>query len=96
MTTPDTPPSDNTRKSRLALAVQKEVLAGGRVETQGDYNAVVRFGKGTNHVLHLILSVITVGVWLPVWALLVIVHTIGKSTVVLSVDEFGNLLRQKA
>ena len=28
---------------------------------------VVVFRKGTNHILHLILSVITVGIWLIIW-----------------------------
>lgn len=28
--------------------------------------------KGANHVLHLLLSVVTVGIWIPVWILIVI------------------------
>ena len=26
--------------------------------------------KGTNHVLHLLLSLVTLGLWIPVWILL--------------------------
>ena len=25
--------------------------------------------KGTNHTLHIVLSIISVGLWLPIWAL---------------------------
>jgi hypothetical protein len=28
--------------------------------------------KGVNHVLHLILTILTAGLWLPVWILLVV------------------------
>jgi hypothetical protein len=37
------------RKSRLALATRQEVAAGGRVESQTDYTAIVRFEKPVNH-----------------------------------------------
>lgn len=33
---------------------------------------VVAFKPGTNHILHLILSLITGGLWLPVWLILVL------------------------
>lgn len=32
----------------------------------------MHYEQGTSHVLHLLLSVITVGVWLPIWALVAI------------------------
>jgi len=28
--------------------------------------------KGTNHILHLLLSVFSVGIWLPIWFMLAI------------------------
>ena len=31
-----------------------------------DKNVLV-WRKGTNHILHLILSLLTLGLWLPVW-----------------------------
>lgn len=31
-------------------------------------------GPGTSHLLHLVLSVVTVGLWLPVWAMLAVAH----------------------
>jgi hypothetical protein len=87
--------SDSSRKARLAQAIQQEVVAGGRVEAQGEFNAILRFGKPVNHVLHLILTVITLGMWALVWIIVWVVAVLQTGTVTLNVDEFGNLLRQK-
>ncbi len=89
------PATDNARKAALAQAVQQEVVQGGRVETQGDYNAVIRYGKPTNHVLHLILSLVTLGVWLLVWLIMFVISTTSKKTILLNVDAYGNVLRQQ-
>lgn len=35
---------------------------------------VVVYNSGTNHGLHLVLTVLTCGMWLPVWIILVIVN----------------------
>lgn len=82
------------RKAKLATAIQNEVVKGGRVETQGDYNAVIRYDKSVNHVLHLILTLITLGVWSFVWLALVIIAAVARKTITLTVDEFGHVLRQ--
>jgi hypothetical protein len=83
------------RKSRLAQAVQQEVVQGGRVESQGDYNAVIRHGKSVNHVLHLILTLVTLGTWSIVWLIMFIISATSNKTITLNVDDFGNLLRQQ-
>jgi hypothetical protein len=31
---------------------------------------VVIFRKGPNHILHLLLAIVTAGIWIPVWLLL--------------------------
>jgi len=36
--------------------------------------------KGVNHILHLILSAITVGVWIVVWLLLIIFKGMGMGS----------------
>ncbi len=36
----------------------------------GEYRLFQR--KGTNHILHLLLSLVTVGLWIPIWALCMI------------------------
>jgi zinc-ribbon domain len=75
---PSTVP-DNIRRSVLAQAVQVEVLAGGRVETQGDFNAALRFGgKPVNHIRHLLLTLVTLGLWVLVWIALAISSALSK------------------
>ena len=50
------------RKEMLSPAVATQLAQGGRrVETQSDFSAVLVQGKPVNHVLHLILSVLTFG-----------------------------------
>ena len=87
------PATDSVRKSRLAQAIQQEVVAGGRVETQGDFNAVIRFGgKPVNHVLHGVLTFLTFGLF--VWVIMYVMYTTSNKTVSLLTDDFGNVLRQ--
>lgn len=42
----------------------------------------VSAGGGTNHALHLILTLLTCGLWLPIWILVAIFDTRGSSTAV--------------
>ena len=55
---------------RLAAAVNDWVRIGWRVETYGPDQVVMVRGRRPNHVLHLLLSIVTLGLWLPVWAIL--------------------------
>lgn len=79
------------RKRNLAQAVQTEVVAGWRVESQTDESAVLVKGGVTNHTLHLILTLITCGLWGVVWLIMVLVNQ--RKTVMLRVDDYGNILR---
>lgn len=83
------------RKAALARAVQHEVASGGRVESQTDYNAIIRYGKKTNHVLHLILTIVTFTAWALVWIGVAIYNITQRETISLEVDDYGNILRQK-
>lgn len=76
------------RKALLARAVSNEVRRGYRVESQTDFQAVLVKGNRPNHLLHLLLSVFTLGVWLLVWLLVVLLG--GEKRQVVEVDEFGN------
>lgn len=42
----------------------------------------VSAGRGTNHALHLILTLLSCGLWLPIWILLAIFDTSGPRAVV--------------
>lgn len=89
-----TDPSLITEEQRTLIlnnTVAAEVGSGARVESQSDYQAVVVKGKRPNHVLHLLLSVVTVGLWLPVWIVLAIVKH--ERRTVIRVDQRGNVQR---
>jgi len=80
------------RKRNLAQAVQSEVVNGWRVESQTDESAVLAKGGTTNHTLHLILTILTCSAWGLVWIAMVIINQ--RKTLMLRVDEYGNVLRQ--
>ncbi|WP_155827079.1 hypothetical protein [Jongsikchunia kroppenstedtii] len=86
--------SPDQRKAALAQSISREVAAGGwRVESQSDYQAVLVKGKNTNHLLHLILTLITVFLWTPVWVVVTVLNQ--RKTVILTVDDYGNVLQQR-
>jgi hypothetical protein len=90
-TAPERPSSDQ-RKSMLAQAVASEVARGARVESHTDYQAVLVRGKRVNHVLHLILSLVTLFFWVPVWIILAVVG--GEKRTVLGVDDWGHIQKR--
>ena len=83
------------RKQALATAISNEVRGGWNVQSQSDYQAVMHIpAQKTNHVLHLILTLITLGFWGLVWIAMVVIHK-GEQHEVVSVDEYGNTNIQK-
>lgn len=62
---------DPVQQQALAGAVEWHVRRGWRVESAPmPGQVVVVMGKRPNHILHLLLSVATFGLWLPVWLLI--------------------------
>jgi hypothetical protein len=60
--------SPEGRKELLAGAVAVEVQRdAARTRSQSDYQAVMIKGSRTNHVLHLILWLVTLGLWVLAW-----------------------------
>ena len=53
------PASDAVRKAQLVQAVHQEVVAGGRVEAQSDYHAVIRYRKQIHLVRRVGLTLAT-------------------------------------
>lgn len=49
------------RKELLSGAIAIMAAQGFRVESQSDFRAIVVKGKYVNHVLHLLLSIVTAG-----------------------------------
>ena len=62
---------------------------GKRVVFRGDYQAIVADGTPVNHILHLILSLFTVGLWSVIWMLDISFHKETKEFV--KVDSNGNV-----
>jgi len=77
------------RKAILADAVAGQVRKGWGVQSQTDFQAVLVRGHRPNHLLHLILSIVTLGLWIPVWIVLSIVKR--ERHRVVQVDGFGNV-----
>lgn len=83
--------NDQERKTSLARHVADASRSGWRVESQSDYQAVIVKGKRPNHILHLLLTIFTLGLWAIVWIVLAIASHERRK--VLSVDESGNVSR---
>ncbi len=79
--------TESERRSALDARVARELADGATLESQAGYNAVLIKGKKVNHILHLILSILTAGIWLIVWLLLVITNK--RQRIVLFVNEEG-------
>ena len=83
--------TNEQRKQALAEAVGREVGGGWHVESQSDYQAIlVRPGTKVNHLLHLVLTLLTLGFWLFVWVPVAILKKRDRHKVV-QVDGYGNV-----
>lgn len=80
------------RTAALHSAVQSMAASGWVPLFVGETQATLRRGKRPNHVLHLLLSLVTVGLWVLVWAWLAIVKH--ERTVTLTVDAWGNITKR--
>jgi hypothetical protein len=76
------------RKAALAQAIAGQIAQGYRVESQSEFQAVVVKGKRPSHLLHLILTIITLGLWGIVWIILSITMHVHRRIV--EVNEFAN------
>lgn len=85
--------SAEERKELLARTVAGQVASGARVESQSDFQAVLVRGKAVNHVLHLILTLVTLMLWAVIWIALAIFG--GEKRSLVTVDEYGNVAVQK-
>lgn len=92
-TTLDLPARISTEQRRAILAsnVAADVKRGWRVESQTDYQATLAKGHRPNHILHLILTLLTLGIWGIVW--IIVTLTNRERRRVFTVDEFGNVMR---
>ena len=59
--------SEDERRSWLAQQVDDHVGQGWQIVSRTENLAALRFGKPINHVLHLLLTLVTCGLWALVW-----------------------------
>jgi hypothetical protein len=81
--------SPDERKASLARTVSNQVAAGWRVESQSDYQAIFVKGRHVRHILHLVLTILTAGVWGLVWLLMWAIYHERRQ--IANVDEYGNV-----
>ena len=78
--------SIDERKEILAEEINSMVSQGWRVESQTDFHAVFVRGHRVNHVLHLLLTLVTFGVWAIAWLALAMFG--GEKRTIVHVDEW--------
>jgi len=77
----------------LDTEIGRYVAKGYKLEYRHGNTAVIAFGKRPNHVLHLILSIITFGLWLIVW--LIVSLTGGEKRRLLVLEADGSVSYRK-
>ena len=80
--------SADERKEAVGRAIHTQVAQGARVESQGDYQGILVKGHRPNHVLHLVLTLVTFGLWGFVWLAAAVFG--GEKRTSVNVDEWGN------
>jgi hypothetical protein len=85
--------SPEERKALLANTLQGQVAGGARIESQGDFQAVVVSGHRVNHLLHFFVGLFTLGFWWIVGFFIAIFG--GEKRRMINVDQFGNVFVQK-
>jgi hypothetical protein len=81
------------RKALLDSALHLWGARGFRIENRSDFQATVSKGKEIRHVLHIVLSFLTGGMWLFVYIPLWLLTGIRRRMV--SIDEYGNTIEHK-
>ena len=82
------------RSEILETSTMDAVSKGWRIESKGQFYAVVVEGRSVNHILHLLLTILTSGLWIIVWLLLVVSG--GERRRMIYVNEFGYVSFTKA
>ena len=80
------------RKKLLERFATTEIARGWRLISQTDESVVLEYGKRPNHILHLLLSIVTLGFWLLVWLILAFSMNIKRKTY--TINEYGVIREQ--
>jgi Glyoxalase-like domain len=82
--------SADQRKATLDRTLQIQEAQGWRIEARSDFQATIAKGKPLNNMLHLLLTIVTLGIWGIVWASLAITGGVKRRTI--TIDEDGNVI----
>jgi hypothetical protein len=85
--------SADERKAALDRTLASRGAQGWRIENRSDFQATIATGKPVHHVLHLILTILTAGLWAIVWIIVAITGGIKRHLI--TIDEYGNIAEQK-
>jgi hypothetical protein len=77
--------TDAERRDALDGAIRRALERGARLDSRTDYSAVLVVVNRPNHLLHLMLSIATFGIWLLAWLLVVLRGN--EARIQVSVDE---------
>lgn len=78
---------------RLDAEVARYIAQGYRLDYVHGNTAVITMGKPVNHVLHLILTIVTLGLWGVVWLILAL--TGGEKRRLLVLEDDGTVSYRK-
>ena len=81
--------TDSARIALLDAEVAEWIREGWRVESRSSFQAVMVSGRRVNHLLHLVISLVTAGLWIFIWIVLVL--TGGENRELLLVDAYGQI-----
>ena len=81
--------SEPRRERLLELAVDLEVLAGGRVVNRSSDGVTLAYQRSVTHVGHFILTLVTGGLWGFVW--IAVILSRGENVIRYEVDRWGNI-----
>lgn len=81
--------TDAERIELLRSYVVRKVAFGASVELQDDFSAVLIWGRPVNHILHLLLSLVTFGLWIIVWIFIAV--NSGEKRRLFQIDKFGRI-----
>lgn len=81
---------DQQRARILDQAVTHRLVGGGLLVSRTEFEAVVAYRKRRNHVMHLMFTLLTCGMWAIVWIILALSNP-GERRWVGTVDEYGQV-----
>ena len=74
-------------------AISEARTSGGRLQWLHDNSAVIVRGRPPNHTAHFLLTIVSLGVWGPVWVAWELFG--GERRELLSLDESGAVVRRR-